>query len=390
MTTPIATIDETGIHVPDFATVLAYFKDRYRSIYGADVYLENDSQDGQWLALIALALNDANAMAAAAYNSFSPTTAQGVGLSTNVKINGISRALPTYSAVDLLIVGQAGAIITRGVAQDDAGNKWDLPASVVIPIAGQITVTAIAQQIGAVKAVPNSITQIATPTRGWQSVTNPGNAVAGAPVESDALLRRRQKVSTALPSQTIIDGVLGAVAAVSGVTRYKAYENDSSIADASGIPGHTLALVVEGGDPVEIATRILRKKTPGVGTYGTTVENVVDAYGIPHVVRFFRPTVVQVGFAITVRALNNFTFDVQTAIQNALAAWASALDIGQPVYLTRAYVPANLIGAQSATFEILSLAMGRNGASPTAADVAIAFNESAYCDPANVIVTVTT
>ncbi len=99
------TIDQNGITVPAYADILTYLKDAYRTIYGADVYLEPDSQDGQLLAIFAAAINDANAMAAAVYNAFSPATAQGVGLSSVVKINGIARAVASFSTVDVLIVG---------------------------------------------------------------------------------------------------------------------------------------------------------------------------------------------------------------------------------------------------------------------------------------------
>src|SRR5260363_207233 len=40
------TIDATGIHAPSYADVLNALKAQYRAIYGPDVYLENDSQDG--------------------------------------------------------------------------------------------------------------------------------------------------------------------------------------------------------------------------------------------------------------------------------------------------------------------------------------------------------
>lgn len=73
------TVDEHGIHKPDFEVVLDYLKGAYRSIYGADVYLENDSQDRQLLGLFATAINDANSMAVAVYNAFSPASAQGRG-----------------------------------------------------------------------------------------------------------------------------------------------------------------------------------------------------------------------------------------------------------------------------------------------------------------------
>ena len=42
-------IDSTGFHYPDYPTILAFYQSAYRAIYGADVYLEADSQDGEWL-----------------------------------------------------------------------------------------------------------------------------------------------------------------------------------------------------------------------------------------------------------------------------------------------------------------------------------------------------
>ena len=94
-TTPIVTIDATGAHRPSLATCLSYFTTGYSAIYGSDVYLGSDSQDGELLGLLASAVDDANAMAVATYNAYSPGTAQGTGLSSNVKINGILRNVPT-------------------------------------------------------------------------------------------------------------------------------------------------------------------------------------------------------------------------------------------------------------------------------------------------------
>ena len=45
----LATIDETGLHLPDYPTVLEDVKARFRGIYGDDLYLGPDSQDGQLL-----------------------------------------------------------------------------------------------------------------------------------------------------------------------------------------------------------------------------------------------------------------------------------------------------------------------------------------------------
>jgi hypothetical protein len=77
--TDLVYIDSAGFHYADYPTFLTWLQDQYKAIYGADVYLEADSQDGQWIAINARAHYDSAALAAAVYNSFAPGTAQGVG-----------------------------------------------------------------------------------------------------------------------------------------------------------------------------------------------------------------------------------------------------------------------------------------------------------------------
>jgi uncharacterized phage protein gp47/JayE len=390
ITTTAPTITAAGISAPSYGDVLAFLQAQYRSIYGADIYLEADSQDGQFLAVLAVAINDANAAAIAIYNSFSPSTGQGSALSSNVKINGIAREVPTYSTVDLLITGQAFATITNGVAVDANKARWSLPASVTIPSGGSITVTATCQTVGEVAAPSGTVTGIATPTLGWQSVTNASASVAGAPVESDASLRFRQSISTAIPSLTVMDGIVGAVAGVSGVTRYAAIENDTGSTDANGIPAHSISMIVEGGDSMAVATAIAAKKPPGTPTYGTTSETVIDTYGNVIPINFYRPTEVPIGSAITVKALPGYNSDIGAQIVAAVAAYINALLIGDDVILTRLYLPANLSGsANSLTFEITSLAIAATPTTPTSAGVVIAFNEVASCAISDIVLTVT-
>ncbi|WP_288074685.1 baseplate J/gp47 family protein [Pseudomonas sp.] len=385
------TIDASGISAPTYAEVLTNLQQQYRSIYGADIYLGNDSQDGQFLGVLALAISDANAAIIAAYNSFSPATAQGNGLSSNVKINGIARAVPTNSQSDLLITGQAGTVITNGVAKDDNGNQWALPASVTIPVGGSITVTATCATAGDVSASAGQITQIATPTRGWQSVTNPSAASPGAAVETDAALRVRQATSVALPSRTVLEGIVGAVANLAGVTRYAAYENDSGTADSNGIPGHSISLVVEGGDAQAIAEAIAAKKTPGSGTYGTTSETVLDIYGRPMAIRFYRPAGRAIDVAIAVKALAGYSTNVGSSIQQAVSDYINGVAIGGgpsgSVEWADAITVANSVGGGQ-TYKITALTLtGPGGAGSP--DVPLAFNQVATCAPASVVLTVT-
>ena len=104
-----AYLDETGLHIPEYADILADLQAEYRGIYGPDVYLEPDSQDGALLAVFALRLLDCYQVAASVYRSFAPSTAQGAGLDAVVKVNGIRRQPFGYSQADLLLTGQAAS-----------------------------------------------------------------------------------------------------------------------------------------------------------------------------------------------------------------------------------------------------------------------------------------
>ncbi len=389
MALPVCTIDETGIFRPDYQTVLEYFEEQFRGIYGSDVYIEPDSQDGQMLAIFARAVHDANDLTVQTYNAFSPSTARGVGLSSVVKINGIARRVASYSTVDLLITGQAGTTITDGIAQSDDGTQWLLPASVVIPPDGDITVTAMAKSAGAVLALPGDIETIGTPTRGWQEVTNAGAATPGAPVETDAELRQRQTVSTALPSRTVFEGTVGAVASLEGVVRYRGYENDTSVTDSDGLPPHSISLVVEGGDAQEIGQAIADKKTPGTGTYGTTAVDVIDEYDVIRTIRFYRPTAAVIQVEITLTALTGYTSAVEQSIRDAIKSYINTLQIGEDVEWSEVFLPANLFGAGGMkTYKISALEIGKNGGAMGTTDLTVAFNEAAETDDAEITITV--
>lgn len=341
--------------------------------------------------MFAASINDANATAIAIYRSFSPATAQGDALSSNVKINGIARKAASFSTADLVIVGQAGTTITNGIAKDANNNQWTLPATVTIPPEGEVTVTATCVSVGAIEADAGTINQIGTPTRGWQTVNNPADAAVGAPVESDAALRQRQTVSTALPSLTVLDGIVGAVSNIAGVTRLRAYENDTNATDSNGLPAHSISLVVEGGDADAIAAAIAEKKTPGSGTYGTTAIVVLDVYGRPITIRFFRPSDAAITVAISLKALTGYTTITGNAIKQAVADYINGVDIGGgtsgSVEWADAITAANGVGGGT-TFKLTGLTLAGPGGAG-APDVALAFNQVATCSPDDVVLTVT-
>lgn len=387
-----ATVTAEGISAPDYQTVLDTITGYFQQIYGSDAYLDPDSKDGQMVALVALAIHDANNTAISVYRSFSPSTALADALTSNVKINGITRRAATNSTVDLLLTGTVGTAITNGSVRDTNSVVWNLPATVVIGSDGTVVATATCANSGAVAAVAGSVNGINTPTRGWASVTNPLAATVGIEAETDAELRVRQSQSVALASLTPFAAVDGAIANVEGVTRHKLFENDTETTDANGLPAHSISAIVEGGDATEIANTIRSTKGQGVSTYGTTAVIVTDKYGNPYTIRFSRPVDVPIYVSITIQALTGYSSEVGDEMKAAVAAYINSLAIGDSVLLSRVYSPANLgvvSGGNARYYDIMELLIGRTAEGVTAGNVVLAYDESASCSVDNIALVVT-
>jgi uncharacterized phage protein gp47/JayE len=294
--------------------------------------------------------------------------------------------------VDVVLTGQIGTLIAQGVVADiTTAQQWDLPAQVVIPEAGQILVTATCEKLGAVTALPGTLTRIVTPVRGWQSVTNPTAAMPGAPVESDTALRQRQRASVALPSRTVLQGVAEAVDALEGVTRQRAYENDTPFTDTNNIPAHSFSLVVEGGDADAIAQVIAKKKTPGAGTYGDTTITLTDAYGLPITIHFQRPEANAVCVAITLKALAGYSSRTGVIIQQTVAKTINEVAIGGgvcgAVEWCDVLTAASRVAAGEASFKITALTLSDSNGAGTP-DLPLGFQQVATCTPDDVTLTV--
>ncbi|NUV21178.1 hypothetical protein MS6204_00027 [Escherichia coli] len=149
---------------------------------------------------------------------------------------------------------------------------------------------------------------------------------------------------------------------------------------------------MDGGDLTEIAQAIRGNKGQGVSTYGATAVTVPDKYGNPHVIRFSRSTDVPIYGHITLKAFAGYTSQIGKEIQQAVADYINDLTIGDSVLLSRIYSPANLgvvSGGSARYYDIQELLIGKSAGSVASANITIAYDESASCKPANIVITVT-
>lgn len=378
-------IDDAGLHVPTYADIRDDLIAQFKAIYGEDIYLGNDSQDYQMISAFALKTYDTMQMLQIVYNNQSTKTAIGTGLSSRVKLNGLRRKTATYSTCVLTLTGTPGTTIPAGIVEDTQGRKWRLPENTRFD-RETLEITAQCQDLGAIEAPVGTIAKISNPQYGWLTVTNKVPAVKGRPIETDEELRRRQSISTAIPSQNMVNSTIAGIASVAGVTRYKVYENDTNSTDENGIPSHSIAAVVEGGLDGAVAEQIYLRKGPGCGTYGTTTIIYTNSDGLKNEIRFFRPSYQKISVKVTVKKYATYTTAVEGDIRRNIASYIDRLGIGGNVTSTGILtaIATSVDDALHPPFALQSVQLGKDGGVLGVADIEIPYNAIAKSESVTV------
>lgn len=374
-----AVINENGITAPTYNEIVNYYKEKYREIYGADTYLENDSQDGQWIGVQAVVVQECNSLFINLYNSFSPNTAARDALIRNVKINNIKLQKAPKATVGLRIVGVSGTVIKNGIVIDKNNNRWFLPTTVTIGNTGLVEITATAEKYGIIIATTNSVNSIATPIRGWISVTNPSSSNLGSEIETDFKLRQIQALSTMNSALSLAEAIRGAILAIDGVTRCRVFENKTKNIDSNGLPPNSFCAVVYGGDSQEIAKVIKSKKSMGCALYGNTQISILNTYNEMEIFSFFRANVINIAYVLKIETNDSYSADTAMLIQEALANYTNDLGIGDRINLNKIIGVANLNGAElGQTYEVSEVKIKVNGTVVDSSYV-LPFGSVAFC-----------
>lgn len=378
-------IDDAGLHVPTYADIRDDLIAQFKAIYGEDIYLGNDSQDYQMISAFALKTYDTMQMLQIVYNNQSTKTAIGTGLSSRVKLNGLRRKTATYSTCVLTLTGVPGTTIPAGIVEDTQGRKWLLPENTRFD-GETLEITAQCQDLGAIEAPVGTIAKISNPQYGWLTATNKVPAIKGRPIETDEELRRRQSISTAIPSQNMVNSTIAGIASVAGVTRYKVYENDTNSTDENGIPSHSIAAVVEGGLDGAVAEQIYLRKGPGCGTYGTTTIIYTNSDGLKNEIRFFRPSYQKISVKVAVKKYATYTTAVEGDIRRNIASYIDRLGIGGNVTSTGILtaIAASVDDALHPPFALQSVQLGKDGGVLGVADIEIPYNAIAKSESVTV------
>ena len=288
------------------------------------------------------------------YYSQYPSSAEGVSLDNAAQYGGTTREMSAKSYYHILCTGIDGTAIPAGtlIASDtNPQTNLMLPADAEISraafnqaavvMASPDTSTALGvalngtlytiqpdtgksaaenlttKTIGSVVTfataedgdimLPNGIaTKIVKSVPGMVSVVNVGEYVAGRFKETDMEFRKSYVDKIYHRSSSMLESIKSAILEnVQGVLSVAPYENDTNVVDEMGRWPHSVEVVVDGGDTVEIAQQILNTRAGGISTFGSVETVLHGVYGEEIVIRFNRPTYVHVWFRVGVTLSRN-------------------------------------------------------------------------------------
>ncbi len=302
---PAPEFTNDGIIIQTFQEVFDEIEESLRLIYGYDLALDQDTPDGQRIAIFAKIILDMQSFAVQLRNSYDPDLAEGVSLDSIIKLAGISRNPATRSQWNLEVTTDRPLTLDIDYkVRDELGQIWEIASlsPVDLPL-GTTTVTFQAENFGQVTGeVGFAITQV-TVVIGVVSIISTvllGASSVGLDEETDEELRVRRNKSVRNPAFSTVGSLFARVGDLLGVSDLVVYENKESVFDPIlSLNPHSIWLVVDGGVNSEITEILVKNKTAGTGLKGSVIETFTEdllrpdgsIFKLVHEVRFDRPVI---------------------------------------------------------------------------------------------------
>lgn len=278
-----------GLVTQSLEEITADLTELFRSCYGTDINIEQNSPDGQFIRLLAQEKKDTLDLVTQIYNCLDVDAVVGIPQDILYKLNALTRKNYTYSYC-YVYVTTTGAVTLQGLddnitnaegtgytVTDANGNRWILTETQTITESGQYLLNFRAADLGNVTALANTINQMETVIRGVSGVNNPANNyITGNTGESDSAYRKRRLRSLAAPAQGFDESTEAQILELSDVIDCKVYDNRTNEV-VNDIPAHGLWVIVEGGTAQEIGEVIYNNLPPGIpmkGSQTVTVEKL--------------------------------------------------------------------------------------------------------------------
>lgn len=302
---------------------------KFKSVYGQDINVEQNSPDGQWLNILAQEKKDTLDLFVQFYNNLDPDRVVGIPQQILYKLNGLIIQAYTYSYVYVNVTVTENVTLqglddnienadgTGYTVRDTNGNRWILATTQNLT-PGTYLLNFRAGDLGSITALPNTITVMETILKGVAGVNNPANNyITGDTGESSAQFRRRRNQAMAVPSQGFDESTQSQMLNLPNVTQCKVYDNRSDEI-VNGIPAHGIWVIVEGGTPADIGRVIYNNLPPGIPMKGSQSVLVPKINGDILQVLYDVPTAAPLYVRATIKNFSDTPID-ETYLKQQLA-----------------------------------------------------------------------
>jgi uncharacterized phage protein gp47/JayE len=390
----MAGLTSEGFEAKTLEEIKAELESGLRTEISDTLNVETDSPLGQLIGIFSSKLREVWELAEEVYNSSYPDSASGFSLGALSVLTGTQRAPATRSRVLVNVdvdpgTYAAGTIVAH--VEGDPTARFVNAEEVVNAGPGAATVQGVlflAENTGPVRANSGTLTTIAEPLAGLNSITNPEDAELGAEVESDTDLRIRREEELQAVGSTTAAAVRVDVALVEGVDSVTVLENDTD-ETVDGIPPHALEAIVLGGESADIAEAILAAKAGGIQAFGDTVVEVEDSQGVLHQIGFTRPDELEVYLEIDLTATDG-EYGGSTEVQETLVDYGDAnlrTKPGADVILSK--LSAEIFRNVTGILDVTEIRVGLIPSPVSTVNLAVGSREVADLDTSRITVNVT-
>lgn len=285
-------------------------------------------------------------LAEAVNDSQDPAKARGAAQDALYSLTGVERQDARPSTVVGEVTMQPGASIAVGEAIASVVGNPSARFANAEPMINGASEVGIgwfrfeALETGPIVANAGTLTVRDTLVTGWESITNPEDAVLGSDIESDAAYRARQQDELAAQGGGTVDGIRARLLQLETVIACSVIENTSTVTSPDGVPPKSFMAVVHSSlavdDRPQIAQAIWDVKPAGIQSYGDYDDTAYDSEGNPHVVGFSRP--VERAVYVALRLTTSADYVGNDTVKAAIVAHAETpgspgyLDVGVDVY----------------------------------------------------------
>lgn len=343
-----------GLAIPSIEDILTALTQDQRAGIDAGLNTNPDSPIGQLNGIFADRERNIWEVLAIAYNGNNPDACEGFLLEAIAAVTGTKRAAATRSR--FIGTRKITVNLNGGTTLPALTTKFNVAGnpSIVFRTKTEITadagtgnyqVEAECVETGPIACNAGTLTVIATPIVGLNSVTNDFDAELGSLADNDTQLRLRRESELRATGSGTVDSIRADVLSISlddgskPIIECIVLENTTDTIDVNGLPPHSLECLVFDGISNDcpndtLAQTIWKSKPAGIRVIGSSSGTAIDSRGNSRIIPFSRPTNKEVILKATLVLVNPSQLPSQylAAVQEAvLAAFASKVKTGSVI-----------------------------------------------------------